>query len=171
MFFMRYRSLLLSGLFFSLISWPLVAQADNASDKKLIITAYKNICKQNNEVLNIQFTKQRITQRITDSQAKSLLVGTWKATSFEHGQRVEIFLIIKPNGILYFSFKQPNGNILTKITSWKYSGNIFTEVGTDGEISKGSIEFINSNYFVLTILTNADPTSAGFKRHYYRDSP
>ncbi|MDF5726233.1 MAG: hypothetical protein PUP91_38500 [Rhizonema sp. PD37] len=120
----------------------------------------------NNEALNIQLTKQRIT----DSQAKSILIGTWKATIFEYGQRVEILWVIKPNGISYISFKQPNGNIFTKTTKWYYSGNIITEIATDGEIAKGSIEFINSNYFVTTILTNGDPGSAGFKRHYYRDS-
>lgn len=121
---------------------------------------------QTNELLNLNLTKQRIT----DSQAKSILVGTWKATTFEYGQRIEILWVIKPNGISYSSFKYPNGNILTKTTSWKYSGYIITQTSTDGEIAKGSIEFINSNYLVLTILTNADPASAGFKRHYYRDS-
>lgn len=118
-------------------------------------------------VNQLQFTKQRIT----NSQAKSILVGTWRASIFEYDQRFEILWVIKPNGITYFSFKYPNGNILTKTGRWYYSGNIITQIGTDGEISKGSIEFINYNYFVVTILTNSDPGSAGFKRHYYRDIP
>lgn len=122
---------------------------------------------QNNQVLNTQLTKQNKT----DSQVKSRLVGTWRASIFEYGIKTEILWTIQPNGISYFSFQYPNGNILTKTTTWDYSGNIITQVSTDGEIAKGSIEFINSNYFVLTILTNSDPGSAGFKRHYYRDSP
>lgn len=122
---------------------------------------------QNNQLLNTQFTKQRIT----DSKAKSILFGTWRASIFEYGQKIEVLWIVKPNGITYFSFQYPNGNILTKAGRWNYSGNILTQISTDGEIGKGSIEFINPNYFILTILTNSDPGSAGIKRHYYRDSP
>lgn len=123
---------------------------------------------QNNKPLKTQFTKQSST---TDSKDKSILVGTWRASIFENGQRLEVLWTVKANGITYFSFQYPNGNILTKAGRWDYSGNIITQISTDGEIAKGSIEFINSNYIVLTILTNSDPGSAGIKRHYYRDSP
>lgn len=125
------------------------------------------IRQQNNQLLNTQLTKQNKT----DARVKSRLVGTWRASIFEYGQRVEILWTIQPDGISYFSFQYPNGNILTRAGRWGYSGNIITEIYTDGQIGKGSIEFINSNYFVLTILTNSDPGSAGFKRHYYRYSP
>lgn len=163
---MKRNILALTAALTTILTFSNIARADLSELVKSLPDGVDQI-QPNNEVLNIQLTKQRIT----DSQAKSILVGTWKATSFEYGQRIEILWVIKPNGISYFSFKYPNGNILTKTTSWNYSGHIITQISTDGEIAKGSIEFINSNYFVLTILTNSDPGSAGFKRHYYRDSP
>lgn len=121
---------------------------------------------QNNQIPSIQLTKE-----LTNSEARAKLVGVWKASVFEYGQRFEIIWVAKPNGISYHSFLYQNGNMLTIPLSWHYSGNILTQRTRDGEIGKGSIEFINSNYFVLTILKNSDPRSAGLKRHFYRDFP
>ncbi len=102
---------------------------------------------------------------------KSKLIGTWKASAVEFGQSFEIILRIKPEGTADYSFKNSNGKIINISSIWQYSDGVITERTPDGTVSKAAIEFINSNYFVLTILTNSAPGSAGFKRHYYRDSP
>ena len=101
---------------------------------------------------------------------KSKLIGTWKASVVEFGQFVEIIWIIKPKGTTEISFKLSNGNIINKSSSWEYSDGIISERNQDGEVAKGAIEFINSNYFVLTILENSNSNlgSSGLKRHYYR---
>ena len=165
---MRQNILALITLLTATLTLSSVARANEHTDRQAITNRHQAI----NQVLTIQSTKE-VTKslKLTDSEIKSKLVGIWKASIFEYGQRIEVSLTINPNGFLYASFAYPNGNILTKTSRWEYSGNLLTEITTDGELAKGSIEFVNSNYFVLTILTNSDPGSAGIKRHYYRDPP
>ncbi len=104
----------------------------------------------------------------TNIEVQSALIGTWKASTVEFGQTREIFLVIKPDGTEFFTFKSVNGSQMNRLGNWQYSNDILTERMQDGEIAKGSVEFMNSNYFVLTILENGGPGYAGLKRHYYR---
>ncbi|MEZ4952599.1 MAG: hypothetical protein R2825_03350 [Saprospiraceae bacterium] len=70
-------------------------------------------------------------------------------------------------------FKDGTGKLMGSCTSsrngkWTFSKKVFTFVDGYGSTFKGEVEWINENYFILTIIDNGSIFERGMKRHFKR---
>lgn len=95
------------------------------------------------------------------------LVGTWKCSTYERGMQFDVIWYVRPDGTDTYTFtagdrsQEMNG-------SWKYSAGTLSERVADGTLCKSTIEWLDANKFILTIIDNGIPSEAGVQRHYSR---
>ncbi len=95
------------------------------------------------------------------------LVGTWRTQVNEQGLKMEITVTFLVDGSTRYAFKDAQGTE-TDHASWRYSDGILYERYSNGKSGKDSINWIDRNNFVLTIIDNGRPAYAGVKRRYHR---
>ena len=97
----------------------------------------------------------------------SQLVGTWRADVVELGIPMEIIWHVWPDATSSYMVRS-GARSVTANTTWTYSNGIIYERSSEGDPSSGSINWIDKNHFVLTIIDNGDPRTRGLERHYSR---
>jgi hypothetical protein len=101
-------------------------------------------------------------------QGAAALVGTWRANSTEYGNKFIATWQLRADRT--YTFTATSQGIVTNATSgtWTYSGGTVSCTGTQG-FSSCTVRWVTNDEFIATILgINADPGSAGVKRHYFR---
>ncbi|MGH9751409.1 MAG: hypothetical protein ACREA2_01375 [Blastocatellia bacterium] len=94
-------------------------------------------------------------------------MGTWQTVETMNGLQVTITVHARPDGSMTQLFAGPGGTE-QQDCSWRFSdGVLFVRYG-DGASGKGSIDWIDNNQFVLTIIDNGVPAYTGVKRRYRR---
>ncbi|MBN8681154.1 MAG: hypothetical protein J0L99_00805 [Chitinophagales bacterium] len=100
------------------------------------------------------------------------ITGTWVADVYEHGSSCRITWTIFRDNSSFYVFSFPNGWQVTSYGVWEYPAdeNILYEIFEDGA-GAGYVEWVNRDYFILTILFNQNAGDKGIKRHYRRMIP
>lgn len=97
------------------------------------------------------------------------VIGTWRARVTEFGETLQYDVTFYENGSTEYLITMANGKTF-RITggSWNYSKETLYEKLPDGSNGKGSIQWLDRNNVILTIVDNGDPKYAGLKRRYRR---
>jgi hypothetical protein len=96
------------------------------------------------------------------------MVGVWRAVSTEFGSSMEITYTANADGTYQFFARNAQGATAQDYGLWQYSNGILYQKFSNGGSGKGSIEWIDRNTFVLTIIDNGTPAYNGVKRRYHR---
>jgi type II secretory pathway pseudopilin PulG len=96
------------------------------------------------------------------------LVGVWRTNVSELGVNEEITYTFRANGTSQAVFKDAKGRTATDHGTWQYSDGILYEKFSNGVSGKGSIEWIDNDTLVITIIDNGVPAYNGLKRRYRR---
>jgi len=96
----------------------------------------------------------------------SLLEGKWVSPDPTQGYKGFVTIRFDTNGILYYVFEQ-DGTLSELETNWQYENGVIVEE-RHGQVSRGSLQWMNDDYFILTILENGAPAYKGVQRHYRR---
>ena len=96
------------------------------------------------------------------------LVGTWRSRVSEFGQQYEITVRFAPEGTATYLMKDAMGRTATMMGTWQYSDGLLYERFSNGASGKGSINWVDTDNFVLTIIDNGVPAYSGIKRYYHR---
>jgi Caspase domain len=93
-----------------------------------------------------------------------LLVGTWRFTGVELGQRVNILWHLRTDGTQTYII---NG-VAQGAGTWQYIGAHIYERYPDGRQGEGAIQILDRDHFVVTIVDNGFPAHTGLQRLYSR---
>jgi hypothetical protein len=93
-----------------------------------------------------------------------LLVGTWRFTGLELGQRKDILWQLRPDGTETYIV---NG-VSQGAGTWRYRDGYIYERYPDGQQGKGAIEILDRDRFRVKILDNGVPDETGLQRLYIR---
>jgi hypothetical protein len=96
------------------------------------------------------------------------LVGTWRTNVTEVGVKEEITYTFNANGTSDVVFKDSKGRTSEDHGTWQYSDGVLFERFSNGVSGKGSIEWIDNDTMVITIIDNGVPAYSGLKRRYWR---
>jgi hypothetical protein len=93
-----------------------------------------------------------------------LLVGTWRFTGVERGQRKDILWQLRPDGTeTYIVNGDPQG-----AGTWRYMDGYIYERHPDGRQGEGAIQILDRDHFEVTIVDNGVPALRGLRRRYVR---
>jgi hypothetical protein len=93
-----------------------------------------------------------------------LLVGTWRFTGVELGQRKDILWQLRPDGTeTYIVNGDPQG-----AGTWRYMDGYIYERHPDGRQGEGAIQILDRDHFEVTIVDNGVPALRGLRRRYVR---
>jgi hypothetical protein len=106
----------------------------------------------------------------TETSQSWKLVGVWRTNVSELGVNEEITYTFLANGTSQAVFKDAKGRTATDHGTWQYSDGILYEKFSNGVSGKGSIEWIDNDTLVITIIDNGVPAYNGLKRRYRRIS-
>lgn len=95
------------------------------------------------------------------------LVGTWQTIETVNGRQVTITFHLRPDGSSTYIFTL-DGIAERQNGSWQFNNGILFETFSNGASGRGSINWINNDRFVLTIIDNGIPAYTGVKRVYKR---
>lgn len=96
------------------------------------------------------------------------LAGDWVANVKEYGTYCTIYFSPKKDGTYSTNFNC-GGSTNTASGTWKYNDGRLVQYANSGRtVGKGSIKWINKDYFIITIIDNGNPDYKGVKRHYKR---
>lgn len=104
----------------------------------------------------------------TETSPSAKLVGVWRTNVFELGIKEEITYTFFADGTSKAVFKDTKGRTGTDRGTWQYSEGILYEKFSNGASGKGSIEWIDDDTVVITIIDNGVPAYNGLKRRYRR---
>jgi hypothetical protein len=93
-----------------------------------------------------------------------LLVGTWRFTGVELGRPVDILWHLRPDGTETYIV---NG-VLQGAGTWQYQDRHIYERYPDGRQGKGTIQIIDRDRLLVTIVDNGFPAHTGLQRLYIR---
>lgn len=96
------------------------------------------------------------------------MVGVWRANGTEFGYNLEMTFTANADGTYQFVARSAQGTTVTDYGTWQYSDGILYQRFSNGASGKGSVAWIDSNTFDLTIIDNGTPAYSGKKRRYYR---
>lgn len=105
---------------------------------------------------------------VENTSEASRLVGAWRANVKENGDEAEINYTFNADGTSSNYFIDVEGRSDTSYGTWRYSDGILYEEFSDGASGKGSVEWIDSDTYDLTIIDNGVPAYNGIRRRYYR---
>jgi hypothetical protein len=104
----------------------------------------------------------------TETSPSLKLVGVWRTNVFELGVNAEITCTFLANGISQYKIREAKGRTETDHGTWQYTDGILYEKFSNGASGKGSIEWIDNDTVVQTIIDNGVPAYKGLKRRYRR---
>jgi hypothetical protein len=118
---------------------------------------------------------QKLRNEATKKHTEADLIGQWETEVTEEGVSLRIqctFFADKTALAEFFSDNDSTETTLTesiKCDRWRYDGKFLYEkyAHMPREIY-GKIDWINPNYFVITIIYNGSKAHVGLKRHYHR---
>jgi tetratricopeptide (TPR) repeat protein len=96
------------------------------------------------------------------------LVGTWRASVSEFGLQYEIFVRFASEGTTTYLMRDTMGRTQSARGTWRYSDGMLYEGLPSGGSGKASIQWVDNDSFVLTIIDNGVPAYSGLKRYYHR---
>lgn len=96
------------------------------------------------------------------------LVGSWRANVTEQGGKYELTVTFNSDGTYKFVSKDAQKRRFTENGTWQYTDGILHQIFANGASGKGSIKWIDSNTFELTIIDNGVPAYSGVKRRWHR---
>lgn len=96
------------------------------------------------------------------------MVGVWRANVSELGNTLEITFSVNADGTASYLVRDKEGHTGQEYARWQYSDGILYERFSNGASGRGSVEWIDSDTFDLTIIDNGTPAYSGMKRHYRR---
>ena len=105
---------------------------------------------------------------LTETSPSSKLVGVWRTKVSELGNNEEITYTFLADGTSSVVLKDTKGRTGTDHGTWQYSDGILYERFSNGASGKGSIEWIDNDTMVITIIDNGVPAYKGLKRRYRR---
>lgn len=96
------------------------------------------------------------------------VIGVWRAVVTEQGQTYQIDVAYSREGTTAYLVRDTQGRSLTLNGGWSYSNGILYEQLSDGTKARGSIEWVDKDNIIVTIIDNGDPAYRGVKRRYTR---
>lgn len=96
------------------------------------------------------------------------VIGVWRSVVTEQGQTFQIDVAYSREGTTAYLVRDTQGRTLTLNGGWSYSNGILYEQLSDGTKARGSIEWIDRDTIIVTIIDNGDPAYRGVKRQYKR---
>jgi hypothetical protein len=95
------------------------------------------------------------------------LIGTWRCADNTHNSRVLVTITFRTDHVIEYVFRYENGEESTLENTWQYKNGILSEKSHGLPIS-GSFEWVDDDYFIITIIDNGSPAYKGVQRHYRR---
>jgi hypothetical protein len=96
------------------------------------------------------------------------LVGVWRGKISELGETFEVTFTASADGTYQYLVKNRRGQTAKQYGNWQYTNGMLYQTFPNGASGKGSIEWIDSDTFELTIIDNGVPAYNGLKRRYRR---
>ncbi|HSP62114.1 MAG TPA: lipocalin family protein [Pyrinomonadaceae bacterium] len=122
---------------------------------------------QRNET-NSNANQKDSTSSVTETSPSAKLVGVWRTSVSELGTNEEITYTFFADGTSRAVFENTKGRTARDHGTWQYSDGILYEKFSNGASGNGSIEWIDNDTFVITIIDNGVPAYNGLKRRYRR---
>jgi alpha-tubulin suppressor-like RCC1 family protein len=143
---------------------------DRAQDPSASPTSQSSTNKNQRDETNSNTTKNNkdSSPSSTEASPSSKLVGVWRTNVSELGNNEEITYTFLADGTSSVAFKDTKGRTGTDHGTWQYSDGILYEKFSNGASGKGSIEWIDNDTVVITIIDNGVPAYSGVKRRYRR---
>jgi hypothetical protein len=168
--------LLASGLLLSfvaagaVIAWINIRNTNRAQDQSASPASQSSTNQNQRDATNSNTSKKDkdSSSSLTETSPSSKLVGVWRTNVFELGVTEEITVTFLASGTSQYVIKDAKGRTGTDHGTWQYSDGILYEKFSNGVSGKGSIEWIDNDTLVITIIDNGVPAYNGVKRRYRR---
>jgi hypothetical protein len=157
--------------------WESIRNSSQPEDFRAYLNKYPNgefidLAKNKLRVLEAAKAKSNSVKDNTQSSENTSpawqMVGVWRAVSTEFGSSMEITYTANADGTYQFFARNAQGATAQDYGLWQYSNGILYQKFSNGGTGKGSIEWLDRNTFVLTIIDNGTPAYNGVKRRYHR---
>lgn len=157
--------------------WESIRTSSNPEDFRAYLNKYPNgefIDLAKNKLRALEAAKANSNNVKGNSQSSEntspswQMVGVWRAVSTEFGDSVEMTYTANADGTYQFFARNAQGATAQDYGLWQYSNGILYQKFSNGASGKGSVEWLDRNTFVLTIIDNGTPAYNGVKRRYHR---
>ena len=157
--------------------WESIRTSSNPEDFRAYLNKYPNgefIDLAKNKLRALEAAKANSNTVKDNSQSSEnaspswQMVGVWRAVSNEFGSSVEMTYTANADGTYQFFARNAQGATMQDYGLWQYSNGILYQKFSNGGSGKGSVEWLDRNTFVLTIIDNGTPAYSGVKRRYHR---
>ena len=167
-------ALLASGLLLcfvaagAVIAWINIRNTNRAQNQSASTASQSSTNQSQRNATNSNASKKDSAPSLTETSPSAKLVGVWRTNVFELGINEEITYTFFADGTSRAVFKDTKGRTGTDHGTWQYSDGILYEKFSNGASGKGSIEWIDNDTLVITIIDNGVPAYNGLKRRYRR---
>lgn len=157
--------------------WESIRNSSHPEDFRAYLNKYPNgefidLAKNKLRVLEAAQTKSNSVKDNSPSSGNTSpswqMVGVWRSISNEFGDSVEMIYTANADGTYQYFARNAQGATAQDHGLWQYSNGILYQKFSNGGSGKGSIEWLDRNTFVLTIIDNGTPAYNGVKRRYHR---
>jgi hypothetical protein len=154
----------------AVIAWINIRDTNRAQDQSASPTSQSSTNQNQRDATNSNTSKKDkdSSSSLTETSPSSKLVGVWRTNVSELGNNEEITYTFLADGTSSAAFKDTKGRRGTDHGTWQYSDGILYEKFSNGVSGKGSIEWIDNDTLVITIIDNGVPAYSGVKRRYRR---
>jgi hypothetical protein len=154
--------------------WESIRTSSNPEDFRAYLNKYPSgefvdLAKNKLRTLEAAQAKSKDNSRSSENTSPSWqMVGVWRANSTEFGYSWEITYTAKADGTYQYFARNSQGGTVQDYGLWQYSDGILYQKFSNGASGKGSVEWLDRNTFLLTIIDNGTPAYNGVKRRYHR---
>jgi hypothetical protein len=152
----------------AVIAWINIRNTNRAPDQSASPASQSSTNKNQRDATDSNTSKKDGSSSSTETSPSAKLVGVWRTNVTELGSTMEITYTFLADGTARGVFKDTKGRTGTDRGTWQYSDGILYEKFSNGASGKGSIEWIDNDTVVITIIDNGVPAYNGVKRRYRR---
>jgi hypothetical protein len=152
----------------AVIAWINLRDTNRAQDQSTSPASQSSTNKNQRNETNSNANQKDSPSSVTETAPSAKLVGVWRTNVTEFGNTMEITYTFLADGTARGVFKDTKGRTGTDRGTWQYSDGILYEKFSNGASGKGSIEWIDNDTVVITIIDNGVPAYHGLKRRYRR---